>query len=77
MSRRRNRSAGTGLDYVAGQEPLPGMDWSRVHSRVPQREGDPLTHPDGCKACSGTGADTSRPEPAGSCDPCGGTGWRS
>jgi hypothetical protein len=74
MARRRN-TLGTG--HVTGQEPLPGFDYNRLWSREPKRDGDPLTHPDGCPACSGTGVDTTRAEPGGICPDCSGSGWRS
>jgi hypothetical protein len=73
MGRRRDLGAG----HVVGQTALPGMDWSRVNSRQPARTGDPLTHPDGCPDCAGTGTDITQPEPAGTCGGCAGTGWRS
>jgi DnaJ-class molecular chaperone len=74
MARRRS-TLGTG--HVTGQHALPGFEYDRLLSRDPKRDGDPLTHPDGCKSCGGTGVDTSRPEPAGTCGHCGGSGWRS
>jgi hypothetical protein len=74
MGRRRN-TLGTG--HVTGQETLPGFDYNRLWSRRPNRDGDPLAHPDGCRSCSGTGVDTSRPDPGGVCSDCSGSGWRS
>ena len=74
MSRRRNTP---GAGHVTGQQPLPGLSYNRLLNREPARDGDPLTHPDGCPACSGTGVDTTRPDPGGACSDCTGSGWRS
>jgi hypothetical protein len=73
MTRRTTRGTG----HVTGQNSLPGMDWNRLYSRINRtRDGDPLTHPDGCTDCTGTGVNTDQPDPSGTCGTCGGCGWK-
>ena len=58
----------------AGQRRLPGMAYDRLWSRLPDRPGDPLTSPDGCRACAGTGTDLAA-DPPRPCPSCDGSGW--
>ena len=59
-----------------GQHRLPGMDNDRLWSRLPDRTGDPLTSPDGCRDCAGTGTGTDlASDPPRPCRSCDGSGW--
>jgi hypothetical protein len=56
------------------QHGLPGLEHDRLWSRQPDRTGDPLDSPDGCRACAGTGTDLAADPPC-PCGSCSGSGW--
>ena len=56
------------------QRTLRGMDRERLWSRLPDRTGDPIDSPDGCRACGGTGLDLTADPPC-PCGSCSGSGW--
>jgi hypothetical protein len=58
-----------------GQYRLRSTDPDRLWSRLPERTGDPIESPDGCRDCGGTGLDLSVDPPC-PCGPCFGTGWQ-
>ena len=60
----------------AGQRGIPGLEYDRLWSRQPDRDGDPLSSPDGCPDCAGTGVNITAANPAAGCGSCDGTGWR-
>jgi hypothetical protein len=59
-----------------GQYRFRGMDRDQLWPRLPDRTGDPMESPDGCRNCSGTGLDLTVDPPC-PCGPCFGTGWQS